>query len=101
MPVEYLAMMVPFAGICAGMSIAFYAISTTHRRKMMDKQAAISTAQAKQNAVMIRDMQTRIQVLEKIVTDSGFDLAHRIEDLRERPNGNTVHPQQLPAAELR
>ncbi len=99
MPVEYLAMMVPFAGICAGMSIAFYAIWTKHHRKMLDQRSKVSAEQANQNAATIRDMQARIQVLEKIVTDSGFDLAHRIEDLRAHPNDNTVQLHRQPAVE--
>ena len=93
MPIEYVAMMVPFAGI----SIAYFSIWTKHRRKMMDKKAALSSAQANQNAITIRDMQARIQVLEKIVTDSGFDLAHRIEGLRTPSNGNPVRKQRKSA----
>ena len=86
-------MMVPFAGI----SIAYFSIWTKHRRKMMDKKAAISSVQANQNAITIRDMQARIQVLETIVTDSGFDLAHRIEGLRAASNGNPVREQRKSA----
>ena len=93
MPIEYVAMMVPFAGI----SIAYFSIWTKHRRKMMDKKAAISSAQADQNAVTIREMQARIQVLETIVTDSGFDLAHKIEDLRATSNGSPAHTQRQSA----
>jgi hypothetical protein len=83
MPVEYIAMMVPFAGICAGIAIAYYAIWTNHRRKMMDKQIEISAVQATQNASSVGELEQRVQVLERIITDSGFDISLKIEDLRD------------------
>lgn len=82
MPIDYIAMMIPFAGICAGISISFFAIWTKHRRKMIDMQSKISAGQATQNASSIRALQQRVQVLEKIVTDSGFAVSQKIEDLR-------------------
>jgi len=86
MPVEYIAMMVPFAGICAGIAIAYYAIWTNHRRKMMDKQIEISAIQATQNASNVGELEQRVQVLERIITDSGFDISLKIEDLRDTSN---------------
>jgi len=83
MPIDYLAMMVPFAGICAGISIAFFAIWTKHRRKMMDMQSKVSAGQATQNASNIQELAQRVQILERIVTDSGFDVSQKIEDLRD------------------
>ena len=83
MPIDYLAMMVPFAGIAAGIAIAFFGIWTKHRRKLMDMQSKISAGQAIQNASDIQVLGQRIQVLERIITDSGFDVSQKIEDLRD------------------
>ena len=38
-----------------------------------------------QQAQQIAELQERVQVLERIVTEGGYDLAHKIEALRERP----------------
>lgn len=82
MPIDYLAMMVPFAGIAAGIAIAFFGIWTKHRRKLMTMQVEISAVQATQNASNVRELEQRVKVLERIVTDSGFDVSQKIEDLR-------------------
>jgi len=79
MPIEYIALMIPFAGI----GIAFFAIWTNHQQKMMDKQAAISAEKAAQYAVGNNQLEQRVRVLERIVTDKGFDVSMQIEDLRE------------------
>ena len=36
-----------------------------------------------QQARQIAELQERVQVLERIVTDGGYDLAHKIEALRD------------------
>lgn len=90
MPIDYLVMMVPFAGIGAGISIAFFAIWTNHRRKMLDMRSKISTEKAMKNASLIQELGQRLQVVESIVTDSGFDISRQIEDLRDKSE-----PKQL------
>ncbi|MEH6791276.1 hypothetical protein [Parasphingorhabdus sp.] len=82
MPIEYIALMIPFAGI----GIAFFAIWTSHQQKMMDKQAAISAEKAAQYAVGNSELEQRVRVLERIVTDKGFDVSRQIEELRNEPN---------------
>jgi len=82
-PINYLAMMVPFAGICAGIAIAFFAIWTNHRRKMLNMRSKVSAEMAMQNAAHIQELKQRLQTVERIVTDSGFDISRQIEDLRE------------------
>jgi len=83
MPVEYVALSIPFAGIGAGIAISFFAIWMNHRRKMMDKKVEMSTGQAIENAANVKELNKRVQVLESIVTDSGFDVSQKIESLRD------------------
>ena len=89
MPIEYVVMMVPFAAI----SVAYFAIWTNHRRKMMRTRSNVAEERAAQNAVKIEQLQKRIQIIERIVTDSGFDVSRKIEDLRianETPSLNAA-----------
>ena len=79
MPIEYIALMIPFAG----MAIGVFAIWTNHQQKMMDKQATISAEKAAQYAVGNNELEQRVRVLERIVTDKGFDVSMQIEDLRD------------------
>lgn len=81
MPIEYIALMIPFAGIALGA----FAVWTDHQRKVLDKQAEISAEKAAQYAASNQKLEQRVQVLERIVTDKGFDLSMQIEDLRDEP----------------
>ncbi len=81
MPIEYIALMIPFAG----MAIGVFAIWTNHQQKMMEKQSVISAEKAAQYAATNQQLEQRVRVLERIVTDKGFDLAAQIEDLRDEP----------------
>ncbi|MEL6874052.1 MAG: hypothetical protein AAGM33_01110 [Pseudomonadota bacterium] len=81
MQIEYIGLLIPFAGI----GIAFFAIWTSHRQKMFDKQVKISAEKAAQYAASNQKLEQRVQVLERIVTDKGFDLSMQIEDLRDEP----------------
>ena len=79
MAVEYIAMMIPFAGI----GVAIFAIWTHHRQKMFDKQVVMSAEKAAQYAASNQKLEQRVQVLERIVTDKGFDVSVQIDDLRD------------------
>lgn len=79
MPIEYIALMIPFAGIAVGV----FAIWTDHQRKILDKQAEISAEKAAQYAANGEKLEQRVRVLERIITDRGFDVSQQIEDLRE------------------
>ncbi len=79
--IEYLALLIPFAGIGVGV----FAIWTSHQQKIMKMQSAISAEKAAQYAVNNEQLEQRVRVLERIVTDKGFDLASQIEDLRDPP----------------
>lgn len=64
------------------------AIWTRHQHKMAEMQlnaTAESTAEkAAQYASRVGDLEDRVRVLERIVTDGGYDIATQIEALRDQ-----------------
>ncbi len=79
--IEYLALLIPFAGIGVGV----FAIWTSHQQKMMKMQSTISAEKAAQYVANTEKLEQRVRVLERIVTDKGFDVAGQIENLRDAP----------------
>lgn len=69
------------------LSIPILGIWTRHRRAIAEleiKATAESTAErAAQYASHIQKLEDRVQVLERIVTDRGYDIATQIEALRD------------------
>ena len=57
MPIEYIALMIPFAGIGLGA----FAVWTDHQRKVLDKQAEISAEKAAQYAASNQKLEQRVQ----------------------------------------
>jgi hypothetical protein len=70
-----------------GMMIPIVAIWTKHQQKIAEMQVgatAENTAEkAAQYATHIQRLEDRVQVLERIVTDRGYDIATQIEALRD------------------
>lgn len=70
------------------LSIPFFAIWIKHREKMLDKQvgatAEHTAERAAQYASHVRELEERVRVLERIVTDGGYDVATQIEALRDQ-----------------
>jgi hypothetical protein len=68
--------------------IPIVAIWTRHQQKMAEMQVgatAEKTAEkAAQYASHIQRLEDRVQVLERIVTDRGYDIATQIEALRDQ-----------------
>ena len=91
-PIEYFGVMIPILGI----SLGFFAVWTDHKRKLVKLQVQAATAKAASMAPPeqtreVRELQERVRVLERIVTDGGYDLATRIEALRdERPMPSAI-----------
>jgi len=79
-----LALLIPILAL----SIPFFAMWTRHREKMVDRQigstAQASAEKAAQYASHVRELEERVQVLERIVTDRGYDVATQIEALRDQ-----------------
>ena len=50
----------------------------------VDGNAEHQTERTAQYASQIAELEDRVKVLERIVTDKGYDLAHQIEALRDQ-----------------
>jgi len=78
-----LALMIPIIGV----SIPIVAIWAKHQQKMAEMKLDTATEQtaekAAQYATHIQRLEDRVQVLERIVTDGGYDVATQIEALRD------------------
>ena len=60
----------------------------SHHRKLEEKRIAAtaeaSSEKAAQYATHVAELEQRVQVLERIVTDRGYDVATQIEALRDQ-----------------
>ncbi len=79
-----LAMLIPILAL----TIPIVAIWTKHQQKIAEMQigtTAASTAEkAAQYASQVQGLEERVRVLERIVTDKGYDVATQIEALRDQ-----------------
>ena len=90
-----LGILIPIMGIIMGVSIPITAIKLRHREKIEQMRLAAAgnrdSGQSARQDARIDELQDRVAVLERIVTDGGYDLAHKIEALRdERPIGRRL-----------
>jgi hypothetical protein len=79
-----LALMIPIFAL----SIPIVAIWTKHQQKIAEMRIGATAEQtaekAAQYASHIQRLEDRVQVLERIVTDRGYDIATQIEALRDQ-----------------
>ncbi len=78
---------IPILAIVMGISLGFFGVWTQHKQKLAKFQVEAAKAAGSNNgeqAREIRDLQERVRVLERIVTDGGYDLATQIEALRDQ-----------------
>ena len=71
--------LIPIFGISAGI----LAIWTSHQQKMAKIQAKDTAEKAALYATNNTELEARLRVLERIVTDKGYDVATQIEALRD------------------
>ncbi len=64
--------------------IPMLAIWTKHRKHVMDTQLQHTAEKAAQYAASNQELEDRVRVLERIVTDRGYDVATQIEALRDQ-----------------
>ena len=86
MPIEYFGVMIPILAIVMGISLGFFGVWTSHKQKLAKLQveaAKASVGNGGEQAREIKELRERVGVLERIVTDGGYDLATRIEALRD------------------
>jgi hypothetical protein len=77
---EYIAAL----AILMTFSIPILAIWTKHRKEVMQLQAQQTAEKAAQYATSNKELEDRVRVLERIVTDGGYDVATQIEALRDQ-----------------
>lgn len=79
-----LGVMIPIIALM----IPIVAIWTKHQQKIAEMQLGATAEQtaekAAQYASHIQKLEDRVQVLERIVTDRGYDIATQIEALRDQ-----------------
>ena len=80
---------IPIAAIVVGLPVAFLMLVANRffklREKKMEIEAMNAAEKAAQYASRSHELEERVRVLEKIVTDSGAQTAAQIEALREKP----------------
>jgi hypothetical protein len=74
-----LALLIPLAPFILG----GFAIWTRHQSKMHEAQVKATAENAAQYASRNTELEDRVRVLERIVTDKGYDVATQIEALRD------------------
>lgn len=77
--VGMLALMIPLAPFL----LVALVIWTRHQQKLAESTVRMSAEKAAQYAVQNRELEERVRVLERIVTDKGYDVAAQIEALRD------------------
>jgi hypothetical protein len=80
---EAIAVFIPILAL----SIPIIAIWTRHQRKMAEMQYTRGLAAEDEMTAALatrnRELEDRLRVLERIVTDKGYDVATQIEALRD------------------
>ena len=98
---DQVALMGEFIGLVVVVmifSIPIVSIWTRHRKELMQMQANLTAEKAAQYATSNKELEDRVAVLERIVTDRGYDVATQIEALRDqRRVEELVEPQRDPA----
>ncbi len=79
--------LIPLFAIAFGCTIPMVAIWSKQKLKIaqmqMNTTAHATAEQAAQYASHVQRLEDRVQVLERIVTDRGYDIATQIEALRD------------------
>ena len=85
-----LGFLIPVMGIIMGVSIPITAIKLKHRERIEQMRLAAAhsgygdSRQDSRQAARIEELEDRMAVLERIITDSGVSVAAQIEALRDR-----------------
>jgi hypothetical protein len=65
------------------LSIPIIKVWTSHRQKIAAMEIQATAEKAAQYAANNTELEQRVRVLERIVTDKGYDVASQIEALRD------------------
>jgi hypothetical protein len=77
---DYIWILIPLAPFIIG----GFAIWTKHQQKIAELQLHATAEKAAQYATSNKELEDRVRVLERIVTDGGYDVATQIEALRDQ-----------------
>ncbi|WP_260924047.1 hypothetical protein [Novosphingobium sp. 9] len=72
------------------LSIPIVAIWTRHQRRMAEIQANTTAEKAALYATSNAQLEERVRILERIITDNGYDTALQIEALRDKREVETA-----------
>jgi hypothetical protein len=84
-----LGILIPIMGIIMGVSIPITAIKLKHKEKIEQMRLAAATTgqqdsgRSTRQDARIEELEDRMAVLERIITDSGVSVAAQIEALRD------------------
>jgi hypothetical protein len=88
-----LVFLIPILGILTGM----LGIWTKHQHQMANlRQTDMSDSVADHYAAQNQQLEDRVRVLERIVTDKGYDVATQIEALRDARRTEALLDQREP-----
>ena len=73
--------LIPLAAIFAGVLRHWLRVKEKH----LEAQSRYTAEMTAQYAAQTERLEERVRVLERIATDKGVDLAHPIENLRDKP----------------
>lgn len=83
-----LGVMIPIVAIVGGIAVALMGMWTSHKQKLFKLQAdaavQATAEKAAQYAASNQQLEDRVRVIERIVTDKGYDVATQIEALRDQ-----------------
>lgn len=93
---EVLALLIPLAPFMLG----GLWIWTKHKQKELQMTSELSAEKAAQYAQHTSQLEERVRVLERIVTDKGTDIARQIEALREEESDARLNAPVNPRHEV-
>jgi len=83
-PVALMGELIGLVVVVMIFSIPLLNLWSKHRKEVMQMQANITAEKAAQYATDNKALEDRVAVLERIVTDRGYDVATQIEALRDQ-----------------
>ncbi len=78
-----LALLIPIIAIAGGIGSGMFHKWLKFKEKQMAVQTALTAEKSAQYAAHTERLEQRVRVLERIITDKGFDTAAQIEALRD------------------
>lgn len=81
-----LALLIPLAPFLMVVGIVWIKSQSKLEEKRIAATASQTAEQAAQYSSRVAELEQRVRVLERIVTDKGYDVASQIEALRDQRN---------------